>query len=387
MAQTGTIDPAGTSGGPVTDTNVTPDNIWNCTWTTMQEVLEDSGVSWKVYSPSNVGVSGKYAVLAGYPSWAPFYYDPTSNPDVMAASDHVLPYFTAFRNPTSPLYAKAFNTTFPNDFVADVGAGTLPSVSWIIPPIGFDEHPAVAPTNGMYFTSLVLDALTANPRLWSKTALFLMYDENDGWFDHVPPPTAPAGTPGEYLTSTPSSTRDPHADTLGIAGPLGLGVRVPMLVLSPFSRGGHIASEVFDHTSQLKLISERFGVGVPNVSAWRRGTVGDLTSTLFRSPADTSVPNLPVPVVELPTSGPCQAEEQYTEGVSGGATPSVPTNQHMPEQEGTAAHHHKKHHKHRHHHKKHHRHKHHAAEERTPLNGPGKMTTKSSYNRLAKLPD
>ena len=110
----------------------------------------------------------------------------------------------------------------------------------------------------MFFTSMVLDALTANPAVWSKTALFLMYDENGGFFDHVSPPTAPAGTPGEYMTATPKGG-NPTPDTLGIAGPIGLGVRVPMLVISPFSRGGHIASEVFDHTSQLQLINRASG--------------------------------------------------------------------------------------------------------------------------------
>jgi len=186
MANSGTIDPAGLQGGPVTDTNPTPDIIWDCTWPTMQEVLQDAGVSWKVYSPSNIGVSGKYASLAQYPTWSPALYNPITNPEVMVASDHVLPYFTAFRNPLSPLYQNAFEPTFPNDFVSDIAAGSLPSVSWIIPPLGFDEHPSSAPANGMYFTSLVLDALTANTELWSKTALLLMYDENDGWFDHVP---------------------------------------------------------------------------------------------------------------------------------------------------------------------------------------------------------
>src|SRR6202044_1460197 len=105
--------------------------------------------------------------------------------------------------------------------------------------------------------------------------------------------TAPAGTAGEYLTATAPVIGDPTPGTLDIAGPLGLGVRVPMLVMSPFSRGGHIVSELFDHTSQLKLIGERFGVEVPNVSAWRRGIVGDLTSTMFHSKTDTSVPKLP----------------------------------------------------------------------------------------------
>jgi phospholipase C len=381
MANSGTIDPAGLQGGPVTDTNATPDIIWDCTWPTIQEVLQDAGVSWKVYSPSNAGVSGKYATLAQYPTWSPALYNPIANPEVMASSGHVLPYFTAFRNPLSPLYQNAFAPTFPNNFVADIAAGSLPSVSWIIPPLGFDEHPSSAPANGMYFTSLVLDALTANTELWSKTALFLMYDENDGWFDHVPPPTPPAGTPGEYLTGTPNNLQEPDnsSETLGITGPLGLGMRVPALMISPFSRGGHIASETFDHTSQLKLIAARFGVQVPNVSTWRMKTVGDLTSTMFQSKPNTQVPALPATAVNMPLTGSCAALDQDTE--SGGASPSVPTKQTMPVQGGTtepASNYYAT-----------------TAEQdvipedaRTSLDfvTPGPQTTKSSYNQLAAEP-
>jgi phospholipase C len=295
-------------------------------------VLEDAGVPWKVYSPSNVGVKGKYGVLEKYISWDPVFYNPVTTPEVMFLTDHVLPYFTAFRNPASPLYKKAFEQTFPNDFVADIESGNLPSVSWIIPPMGFDEHPSAAPTNGMYYSSLILDALTSNPEVWSKTALFIMYDENDGWFDHVSPPTAPAGTPGEYLTATPPKLGDPAPQTLGIKGPLGLGVRVPMLVVSPFSRGGHIASELYDHTSQLKLVSERFGVELPNVSKWRRDLVGNLENTLFHSKKNTELPSLPKPGVELPLTGACAEIGQFAD--SGGAKPSIPTSQTMPKQGG-----------------------------------------------------
>jgi phospholipase C len=151
------------------------------------------------------------------------------------------------------------------------------------------------------------------------------------------------------------------------------------MMISPFSRGGHIASEVFDHTSQLKLISERFGVAVPNVSAWRRKTVGDLTSTMFRSKANASVPKLPATAVYMPSSGTCAAYDQDTE--SGGAAPSVPTKQTMPVQGGgstpaskyfaTT-----------------------AAQDVIPddqrtvleLTYPGSVTTKSAYNALAKVP-
>ncbi len=99
-----------------------------------------------------------------------------------------------------------------------------------------------------------------------------MYDENDGWFDHVAPPTAPKGTPGEYLTGKlPSQYTDNNVFTdvdnlqhQEIKGPIGLGMRVPALMISPFSKGGHVVSNVYDHTSQLQLIEKRFGVHIPN---------------------------------------------------------------------------------------------------------------------------
>lgn len=94
----------------------------------------------------------------------------------------------------------------------------------------------------------VLDILTSNPAVWEKTALIVSYDENGGFFDHVPPPVPPPGTPGEYITAPLAGVAE------GIAGPIGLGFRVPCLVISPFSRGGLVASEVFDHTSQLRLV-------------------------------------------------------------------------------------------------------------------------------------
>ena len=113
-----------------------------CTWPTMQEMLQDAGVSWKVYSPSNANLAPQYAELASFPTWDPALYNPIANPEIMVATDHVLPYFSAFRNPASALCASAFTPTFPGSFAADVASGGLPSVSWIIPPLGFDDHPA-----------------------------------------------------------------------------------------------------------------------------------------------------------------------------------------------------------------------------------------------------
>jgi phospholipase C len=269
MALSGTIDPGGTHGGPVLITNPLPEARFSVSWPTMPEVLEDAGVSWKVYSP-------------------PGQFYRADFDEVLAISDAILPYFSQYSNPSSALYKKAFTPIYPTDFKRDVARGTLPAVSWIIPPLGYDEHPPAPPALGEWFTDQLLQTLVASPDLWSKTVLFHMYDENDGLFDHVPPPVAPPRTPGEYVTVDPLP-----ATAGGVAGPVGLGYRVPMLVISPFSRGGHVSSETFDHTSQLRFLEERFGVRAPNISRWRRRTVGDLTGALHMGRADRSKPKLP----------------------------------------------------------------------------------------------
>jgi phospholipase C len=271
MSLSGTLDPTGHAGGPVLITDSAPDAVYSVSWDTMPEVLEDAGISWKVYTPQGT-------------IYEPAFFEKNG----LGTTDAVLPFFRQYKDPGSALYQKAFLPLYPADFVHDVATGRLPAVSWILPPAGYDEHPSSPPALGEWFTSQLLATLMSNREVWSKTVLFHMYDENDGFFDHVPPPTAPAGTPGEYVSQSPLP-----ADANGIHGPVGMGFRVPMLVVSPFSRGGHVASQVFDHTSQLRFLEERFGVRAPNISAWRRRHAGDLTSALHLRRGDTSTPVLP----------------------------------------------------------------------------------------------
>ena len=327
MANTGTIDPAGTQGGPITASTDSPNALWTCSWTTVQELLEDAGVSWKVYHPSDSGPVG--ARYENFGVWDSRLYDPAQNQLVLAVGDHILPYFKQYQDPTTTLHQKAFLPSYPDELIADIQAGTLPSVSWIIPPIGWDEHPSSSPDRGMHVTQLVLGALMSDEDTWSKTALILTYDENDGWFDHVPPPTPPDNTTGEYLTASSIP-----ANLLGIRGPLGLGVRVPLLVMSPFSRGGHVVTKVLDHTSQLRLLEDRFGIRVDNISDWRRATTGSLADALFLGLPDNSMPALAsVPEPEVIDSGSCSEINQDSE--TGGVPPSIPTRQRMPTQRGT----------------------------------------------------
>jgi phospholipase C len=334
MANSGTIDPAGKNGGPITATTV--HEQWTLTWSTIQEHLQDKNVPWKVYHPDNTHVSGKYAKLKNYETCSPSLYNPDTGTPLLF-SDHILPYFKAFKSPSSELHKRAFLPTWPNNFDADVKSGNLPAVSWIIPPLGFDEHPSSAPDRGMWFSQQIVNTLMSNKKVWARTALFIMYDENDGFFDHVIPPVAPPGTPGEYITA---KTINPTENPDGILGPVGLGIRVPMMVVSPFSRGGHISSEVFDHTSQLKLVAERFGVEVPNVSEWRKKTVGDLTGALFRGKRDMSMPAMPTMALATMdnSSGACASQDTEMGGSApsiGGAAPAIPTQQRMPTQHGT----------------------------------------------------
>ncbi len=123
---------------------------------------------------------------------------------------NVLIYFNQYvSNPSSPLYQNAFNYYGPNvtggltstnpsqsDFAADVANNTLPQVSWIMSPDSYDEHPPAPPALGEWYTQQILDTLLSNPEVWASTVLFIMYDENDGFFDHLPPPLAPAGHSG-----------------------------------------------------------------------------------------------------------------------------------------------------------------------------------------------
>jgi len=288
MQMSGTLDPAGVAGGPVLVTNTAVDLEYSCRWTTMPEILTDYNIRWKVYNPAG-------------PVYKP------GHPESMLRCKNVLMYFEQFRHRVNAKnhanafsYAGpnvpgdfAFTPVGPNNFAHDVKRNKLPAVSWIIPPDGYDEHPPAAPALGEWYTAQVLATLMSNPKVWASTVLFIMYDENDGWFDHVAPPTPPANTPGEFLTDSPLS-----GDAGGVVGPIGLGVRVPMMVVSPFSRGGWVNSDTFDHTSQLQFIAERFGVPIPNVSQWRLNTVGDLTSAL----PTLGSPNTTTPVLP-PTSG------------------------------------------------------------------------------------
>jgi phospholipase C len=145
----------------------------------------------------------------------------------------------------------------------------------------------------------LIEALVDHPEVFSKTVFIVNYDEAGGFYDHMPPPMPPLAEAEGYSTvSTDGEAKDYRGDpAVPNRGryPLGLGIRVPAIVVSPWSRGGFVCSEVFDHTSTLRFLEKRFGVAEPNISAWRRTVCGDLTSAF-----DFKSPNLDWTVLTLP---------------------------------------------------------------------------------------
>jgi phospholipase C len=243
---TGMIDPDGTGNGPIIS-NVVPDQGY--TWKTYPERLEEAGVPWKVYQMEN-----NYGC-------------------------NMLENFAVFQNASrrSPLFLKGVAYGPEGQFEYDAMNDKLPAVSWIICTDYQSEHPDYMPADGAAFIASKIDAVAANPDVWAKTLFILNYDENDGIFDHVAPPTPPQGTAHEYIDGLP----------------IGAGFRVPCILISPWTTGGWVSSEPFDHTSVLRFLEQFTGVREPNISDWRRSTFGDLTSALRLKQAPGKPPVLP----------------------------------------------------------------------------------------------
>jgi phospholipase C len=291
MFMTGMIDPNGQHGGPFIDNTQSS----TMSWETFPEVLQAAGIDWYLYQEGGAN-SDNYG-------------------------DNPLEQFAAYQDTTTDLFRRGCSaieipagalkgTGIVAKLKDDVVNSRLPQVSWIVGPQETTEHPTSTPGRGAQFIDQVLEALTADPAVWAKTLLIINYDENDGHFDHVAPPIPPIGTADEYVG----------------ADPVGLGFRVPCLLISPFTKGPLVCSDVLDHTSTIKLLERRFGVSCTNISAWRRSTVGDFTTAInFAATPDAAMP-------PMPNGDQQAADAAHQASLPSGAPPSP---QVMPKQETT----------------------------------------------------
>lgn len=224
------------------------------TWPTMADVLSAAGLPWKCYSVADGSV-----------------------PSAIGAFNPMIFFEQILTNPVK--LARA--TADFSEFVADLAAGTLPAVSWIVTEAVASEHPPAPPDMGQLLVARVVQELMRSSA-WESSVLLVAYDEGGGFFEHVAP---------HILERVPPTLPD-----RGEA--VGPGFRVPLMIVSPWARRGRVFQEKLDHTSILQFIERNFStaaqpVQLPTINAERR-KLADLTSVFDFTQAPLH-PSLPIP--------------------------------------------------------------------------------------------
>jgi len=245
-------------------------------WTTYAERLEKAGITWRVYQEyDNFGDN----LLSVFPAFRPC---PIDSPLYRRGRAWVS------EGKAGPDRTRSDGEQLVAAFRKDLAEGTLPQVSWIVTAADLSEHPKAVPAKGEHVCAQLIEALVDHPEIFARTVFILNYDEAGGFYDHaLPPVPAIAADDGFSTVSVDGEAKDYGTRDVANPGrhPIGLGIRVPAMVISPWSRGGYVCSQLFDHTSVIRFIEARFGVREPNISAWRRSVCGDLTSALdFATP-------------------------------------------------------------------------------------------------------
>jgi phospholipase C len=282
--QNGTNDPQGAGGGPILETVIPPP----LTFESGAETLFNAGITFHQYLTGGHPDTYRWFARLKCKSGIPIELYNTVNLGSTTLWGDGTP--GGIGDPANPTRATVPSLAFEED----CANGVLADVSWL--GTSASEHPSGLPAAGAQFLARVLDALASNEDLWHTTVLVIQYDENGGFFDHVPPPTPDRSVyPEEFVTKASA------AGTPGGNLPVGAGFRVPCWVISPWSTGGKVFSGVSDHTSCLRLIeavaaasglSGKGPVTFPNISRWRRATFGDFSGALV-SVAPQPAPSSP----------------------------------------------------------------------------------------------
>lgn len=277
-------------------------------WTTYPERLETAGVDWRIYQEwdnftdnaveyfvpfKRIGTKALASVSETFRTTEELYdslHDrtPAEQDRVLAELERGRASLTAAeRSLFDRGMARGRPGTLLERLRADIEGRTLPRVSWIVPPASLSEHPgASTPVGSAHLVHDLLDLVASDRHTWERTVVLINFDENDGFFDHVPPPVAPRPASGE------------GEDWTG-GHPIGLGPRVPMTIVSPWTVGGFVDSATADHTSTLRFLEQVTGVREPNISAWRREVCSDLTGAFdWEGRHRPPVPATPGPVPE-----------------------------------------------------------------------------------------
>ena len=281
----------GQGGGPV----IANDEL-GYGWQTYPERLQAAGISWKIYQDIGDGLDAAH------------FWGFTSNPYIGNFGDNSLLYFFNYQNaaPGSPLYERARTGTDVKTQRRLVRHPRRRRRQWAVA-----ERVLDCRSRGVYRASGVARRLRRllhgrSARRADEQPRGVVKDGTDHQLgrerrllrpSHRAVPQrrrrSPASRRSRSTTSCSVARPGHRAAQTGSSAPYGLGVRVPLLVVSPWSKGGWVCSEVFDHTSVIRFIEARFGVDEPNITPWRRAVCGDLTSAFDFESASDRVPPLP----------------------------------------------------------------------------------------------
>jgi phospholipase C len=183
---------------------------------TVQDILNHSSVSWKYYDSNLTSRSVAVSTVAYTgPNSAYDYWNPMA-----ARNESYAPWFSSHFVPRS-------------SFLTDAANGTLPNISWVIPTKNASDHPGFNETLGQSWLAQLIDAVELSPE-WSSTAIFVVWDDYGGWYDHVAPP--------RVMTKL-------------------LSFRSPFLVISPFAKENYIGHDFEDFFSLLHFVEWQFNLG------------------------------------------------------------------------------------------------------------------------------
>jgi phospholipase C len=211
----GCDSPPGTTVALIGPNGVDLPGVFPCfDYKTAADLLDAAGISWHYYAPTNLAPSSMYSA---YEAIRHIFNGKDWSADVI-----------------SP----------PTKVLTDVANGQLPQVTWICPDPSFSDHPGTGTATGPGWVASIVNAIGASP-FWSSTAIFITWDDWGGWYDHVMPPAV---------------------------DDMGLGFRVPVIVVSPYAKQGYVSHQVVETASLLTFVENNFGL--PNLGQRDTTAVG-----------------------------------------------------------------------------------------------------------------
>jgi phospholipase C len=211
--------PAGTTVPTMLPNRIPGPGIFPCyDDATLGSELDAKGLDWRFYAPAIGGDLGE--IWSSYDSYSHIRYGSDWTSKVVSPETQVL---------------------------SDVQSGYLAPVTWVVPDLANSDHPGNGSASGPSWVTSIVNTIGQSP-FWNSTAIIVYWDDWGGFYDHVPPP---------------------QLDVWG------LGIRVPMMVISPYAKHGYVSHVQYESTSVAKFIESVFGLPTLGVADARANNLDD----------------------------------------------------------------------------------------------------------------